>query len=128
MAEVRIHDDEPFARGGARARDHRAGKTEGRRVALDQLHRHRTGEGTNAFARAIRRAVVDENNLVGRRRALRDAGQERRDVVHLVESGNDERDHDRVRCGADLFADDALRFLADAEINSPDVFAQDAEQ
>src|SRR5436190_8646039 len=94
MAEVRIHDDKPFARGRTRAADDRPGEAERGRVALDQFNRRRTGEGTNAFPRAIIRPVVDKNNLIERRVAPRDAGQERRDVIDLVESGNDERDHD----------------------------------
>jgi len=96
MAEVRIHDEEPFACGSARPCNHRAGKAKGRRITFDQLHRHGPGERTNAFASAIRRAVVDENNLIGHRRALRDPRQERGNVLNLVESGNDERDHGSV--------------------------------
>src|ERR1700716_4364169 len=96
MAQVGIDDNEPFARGRAGTGDDCSGKAERGRLALDQLDRRRTGEGPNRFTGAVGRPIIDEDNLIGRRLALPDPGQERLDVVDFIQGRYDERDHDWV--------------------------------
>ena len=93
MTQVRIHDDKNISTRRPCARDDCARKTKQRSGALDQTHLSGNGQGTNPFARAVGRAVIHEHDFIGCRIAASDAGQQRLDILDLVQRWDDERNH-----------------------------------
>src|SRR5262249_12934795 len=96
---VAIESDDQLAPSDIEARRQRGGLPEVCSEPNDAELRQRGYQVAEAGTCRVRRAVVDNDQLVGPAEALHDApegGQQRPDVVLLVVDGNDDRESDAV--------------------------------